>query len=255
MHILATNDDGIFHPGLLAMVQQLRLLGKVTIVAPDHNWSASGHVKTLRRPLRVKEVVLADGSTGLACDGAPSDCVTLSALGLLEDKVDMVVSGINPNANLGHDVTYSGTVTAAMEAVIWNMQAIAISQDSPENAEGPLEFETTARVAAIVARKVWENKLPGNTLLNVNVPYCGMDQIKGYRITRQGLRMYHDIIVKREDPRGTPYYWIGGDAPTGLVEAGTDIGALSECYISITPLSLDMTAYSFKETLQNWDFQ
>jgi len=255
MHILATNDDGIFHPGLLAMVQQLRLLGKVTIVAPDHNWSASGHVKTLRRPLRVKEVVLADGSTGLACDGAPSDCVTLSALGLLEDKVDMVVSGINPNANLGHDVTYSGTVTAAMEAVIWNMQAIAISQDSPENAEGPLEFETTARVAAIVARKVWENKLPGNTLLNVNVPYCGMDQIKGYRITRQGLRMYHDIIVKREDPRGTPYYWIGGDAPTGLVEAGTDIGALSECYISITPLSLDMTAYSFKETLQNWDFK
>jgi len=255
MHILATNDDGIFHPILLDMVQQLRLLGKVTIVAPDHNWSASGHVKTLRRPLRVKEVVLADGSTGLACDGAPSDCVTLSALGLLEDKVDMVVSGINPNANLGHDVTYSGTVTAAMEAVIWNMQAIAISQDSPENAEGPLEFETTARVAAIVARKVWENKLPGNTLLNVNVPYCGMDQIKGYRITRQGLRMYHDIIVKREDPRGTPYYWIGGDAPTGLVEAGTDIGALSECYISITPLSLDMTAYSFKEALQNWDFK
>ena len=255
MHILATNDDGIFHPGLLAMVQQLRPLGKVTIVAPDHNWSASGHVKTLRRPLRVKEVELADGTKGLACDGAPSDCVTLAALGLLPEPVDMVVSGINPNANLGHDVTYSGTVTAAMEAVIWNMQAIAISQDSPENAEGPLEFDTTAKVAAIVARKVWENKLPGNTLLNVNVPYCGMDKIKGYRITRQGLRMYHDIIVKREDPRGQPYYWIGGDAPTGLVEAGTDIGALSECYISITPLSLDMTAYSFKETLQNWDFK
>jgi 5'-nucleotidase len=110
-------------------------------------------------------------------------------------------------------------------------------------------------VAAIVARKVWENKLPGNTLLNVNVPYCGMDKIKGYRITRQGLRMYHDIIVKREDPRGQPYYWIGGDAPTGLIESGTDIGALSECYISITPLSLDMTAYSFKEALQNWGFK
>ena len=255
MHILATNDDGIFHPGLLAMVKELRQLGKVTIVAPDHNWSASGHVKTLRRPLRVKEVELADGTIGLACDGAPSDCVTLAALGLLPDPVDMVVSGINPNANLGHDVTYSGTVTAAMEAVIWNMQAIAISQDSPENAEGPLEFGTTAKVAAIVARKVWEHKLPGNTLLNVNVPCCGMDKIKGYRITRQGLRMYHDIIVKREDPRGLPYYWIGGDAPTGLVEDGTDVGALSECYISITPLTLDMTAHSFKETLQGWDFK
>ncbi len=255
MHILATNDDGIFHPGLLAMVQQLRQLGKVTIVAPDHNWSASGHVKTLRRPLRVKEVELADGSKGLACDGAPSDCVALTVLGMLPEPVDMVVSGINPNANLGHDVTYSGTVTAAMEAVIWNIQAIAVSQDSPEYSESPLNFDTTARVAAIVARKVWEKKLPGNTLLNVNVPYCSMDQIKGYRITRQGLRMYHDIIIKREDPRGKPYYWIGGEAPTGLVEAGTDIGALSEGYISITPLTLDMTAYSFKETLQNWDFK
>lgn len=255
MHILATNDDGIFHPGLLAMIQELRQIGKVTVVAPDHNWSASGHVKTLRRPLRVKEVELADGTKGFACDGAPSDCVTLSALGLLPEAVDMVVSGINPNANLGHDVTYSGTVTAAMEAVIWNMPAIAVSQDSPEYAAGPLEYNTTAKVAAIVARKVWENKLPKSTLLNVNVPYCGMDKIKGYRITRQGLRMYHDVIVKREDPRGQPYYWIGGDAPTGVAEEGTDIGALSQCYISITPLSLDMTAHSFREELETWDFK
>ncbi len=237
MHILATNDDGIFHPGLLAMVQELRQVGKVTIVAPDHNWSASGHVKTLRRPLRAKEVELADGSKGFACDGAPSDCVALSALGLLPEPIDMVVSGINPNANLGHDVTYSGTVTAAMEAVIWNLPAIAVSQDSPEYAAGSLEYDTTAKVAAIVARKVWENKLPNNTLLNVNVPYCGMDKIKGYLITRQGMRMYHDIIVKREDPRGQPYYWIGGGAPTGIAEEGTDVGALKECYISITPLS------------------
>ena len=255
MHILATNDDGIFHPGLLAMIQELRQIGKVTVVAPDHNWSASGHVKTLRRPLRVKEVELADGTKGFACDGAPSDCVTLSALGLLPEPVDMVVSGINPNANLGHDVTYSGTVTAAMEAVIWNMPAIAVSQDSPEFVTGPLEYNTTAKVAAIVARKVWENKLPKSTLLNVNVPYCGMDKIKGYRITRQGLRMYHDVIVKREDPRGQPYYWIGGDAPTGVAEEGTDIGALSQCYISITPLSLDMTAHSFREELETWDFK
>ena len=172
MHILATNDDGIFHPGLLAMVQELRQIGKVTIVAPDHNWSASGHVKTLRRPLRVKEMVLADGTKGFACDGAPSDCVALSALGLLPEPIDLVVSGINPNANLGHDVTYSGTVTAAMEAVIANIPAIAISQDSPEFAPEPLDYTTTAKVAAIVARKVWENKLPSNTLLNVNVPYC-----------------------------------------------------------------------------------
>jgi 5'-nucleotidase len=255
MHILATNDDGIFHPGLLAMVQELRQIGKVTVVAPDHNWSASGHVKTLRRPLRVKEVDLADGTKGFACDGAPSDCVTVSALGLLPEPIDMVVSGINPNANLGHDVTYSGTVTAAMEAVIWNLPAIAVSQDSPEFAVGPLEFETTAKVAAIIARKVWENKLPANILLNVNVPYCGMDKINGYRVTQQGLRVYHDKLIKREDPRGQPYYWIGGDAPTGVAEEGTDIGALSECYISITPLTLDMTAHSFKSELATWEFK
>jgi 5'-nucleotidase len=255
MHILATNDDGVFHPGLLALAQELRKVGKVTIVAPDHNWSASGHVKTLRRPMRVREVELADGSQGLACDGAPSDCVALSVLGLLPEPIDMVVSGINPNANLGHDVTYSGTVTAAMEAVIWNLPAIAVSQDSPEYAVGDLDFKVTAQVGAIVARRVWENKLPGNTLLNVNVPYCGMDKIKGYRITRQGLRVYHDMLIKREDPSGRPYYWLGGEAPTGIAEEGTDVGALSECYVSITPLSLDMTAYSFKETLQNWEFK
>jgi 5'-nucleotidase len=255
MHILATNDDGVFHPGLLAMVQELRKVGKVTIVAPDHNWSASGHTKTLRRPMRVKEVDLADGTQAFACDGAPSDCVALSALGLLPEPVDMVVSGINPNANLGHDVTYSGTVTAAMEAVIWNLPAFAISQDSPEYNTDPLDYDTTAKVAGLVARKVWEKKLPLNTLLNVNVPYCTMDKIKGYRITRQGLRVYHDRIIKREDPQGQPYYWIGGEAPSGIQEEGTDIGVLSEGFVSITPLSLDMTAYSFQEELATWEFK
>jgi 5'-nucleotidase len=255
MHILVTNDDGVFAPSLLAMVQELRKIGKVTIVAPDHNWSASGHVKTLRRPMRVKEVDLEDGTKALACDGAPSDCVALSVLGLLPEPIDMVVSGINPNANLGQDLTYSGTVTAAMEAIIWGIPAIAISQDSPEYPTGPLEFGTTAKVAAIVAGKVWENKLPKGIFLNVNVPCCKPDEIKGYLITRQGKRVYHDTLVKREDPHGKPYYWLGGDPPTGVPEEGTDIGALSQCYISITPLSLNMTALSFQEELATWEFK
>src|SRR5665647_878910 len=118
MHILVTNDDGVLDPGLLALAQTMRLLGKATVLAPDHNWSASGHVKTLERPLRVKEVLLADGSKAWASDGAPSDCVALAMLGLLPEKIDELVSGINPNLNIGHDVTYSGTVTAAMEAAI-----------------------------------------------------------------------------------------------------------------------------------------
>jgi 5'-nucleotidase len=132
MHILVTNDDGVLAPGLLALAQQMRLLGDVSILAPDRNWSASGHVKTMHRPLRVREVRLDDGTAAMASDGAPSDCVALALLGLLPDKVDLVVSGINPNANLGHDITYSGTVTAAMEAVIWGIPGISVSLDSPE---------------------------------------------------------------------------------------------------------------------------
>jgi len=254
MHILVTNDDGVYAPGLLAMAQELRKLGKVTIVAPDHNWSASGHVKTLSRPLRAKEVFLTDGSQAYASDGAPSDCVALVCLGLLPEPVDLVVSGINPNANLGHDVTYSGTVTAAMEAAIWNLPAIAVSLDAPEYQGGGLDYTTSARVAAHVAEVVIANKLPPYTLLNVNVPYCSMEQLKGYRITRQGLRVYRDELVRREDPRGRPYFWIGGQAPTGVPEEGTDVGALAEDYVSITPLILDLTAYDFKDELETWHF-
>jgi 5'-nucleotidase len=254
MHILVTNDDGVFAPGLLAMANELRKIGKVTIVAPDHNWSASGHVKTLSRPLRAKEVILPDGSTALACDGAPSDCVALVCLGLLPEAVDIVVSGINPNANLGHDVTYSGTVTAAMEAAIWNLPGIAVSLDAPEYHSGPLDYSTAAIVAAHVTEVISRKKLPEQTLLNVNVPYCTIDQIKGYQITRQGLRVYRDELVRREDPRGRPYYWIGGDAPTGVPEDGTDVGALTRCYVSITPLTLDLTSHALKKELETWSF-
>ena len=254
MHILVTNDDGVYAPGLLAMAQELRRLGKVTIVAPDHNWSASGHVKTLSRPLRAKQVELTDGSLAFASDGAPSDCVALVCLGLLPEPVDLVVSGINPNANLGHDVTYSGTVTAAMEAAIWNLPAIAVSLDAPEYQGGGLDYSASAKVAAHVAEVVIANKLPPYTLLNVNVPYCSMADLKGYRITRQGLRVYRDELVRREDPRGRPYYWIGGQAPTGVAEEGTDVGALAEDYVSITPLILDLTAYGFKDELETWHF-
>jgi len=119
IHVLVTNDDGVFAPGLLALAQEMRHIGQVTVLAPDHNWSASGHVKTMHRPLRVKDIRLEDGTPALATDGAPSDCVALAMLGLLSERVHLVVSGINPNSNFGHDVTYSGTVTAAMEAAIW----------------------------------------------------------------------------------------------------------------------------------------
>lgn len=255
MHILVTNDDGVQAPGLLALAQAMRSLGKVTILAPDRNWSASGHVKTLDRPLRVRETILADGSPALMTDGAPSDCVAMPVLGLLPEKIDLVVSGINPNANIGHDVTYSGTVTAAMEAVIWGIPGIAISLNSPENHGSMLDYSTAANVARSIVEKVSVNGLPEGVLLNVNVPYMKENELKGFMVTRQGLRVYRDALVRREDPRGRPYYYIGGEAPTGVPESGTDFGALGEGYVSITPLQLDLTARQALESMRNWQWE
>lgn len=254
MHILVTNDDGVYAPGLLALAQELRKIAKVSILAPDHNWSVSGHVKTLNRPLRVKPFVLADGTQGLSSDGAPSDCVALALMGVLGEPIDMVVSGINPNANIGHDVTYSGTVTAAMEAAIGGVQGIAVSLDAPEYFTGVLDYSAAASAARVIALSVHENKLPVNILLNVNIPFLNKEMIKGYRISRQGLRIYRDELVRREDPRGRPYYWIGGEAPTGVAEEGTDFGDLVAGYISITPLQLDLTAHDQLDFMRHWSW-
>jgi len=187
-------------------------------------------------------------------DGAPSDCVALPLLGLLDEKVDLVVSGINPNANLGHDVTYSGTVTAAMEAVIDGIRGIAVSLDSPEKYKSALDYTTAASVGRRVAEKVIADGLPEGVVLNINVPYLKEADLKGYMITRQGLRVYRDALDARLDPRGKPYYWIGGESPTGVDEAGTDFGALKAGYVSITPLQLDLTHYKAMDVLKKWKF-
>jgi len=252
MHILVTNDDGVQAPGLLALAQAMRTLGQVTILAPNRNWSGAGHVKTLDHPLRVSETQIADGTPALTSDGAPSDCVALATLGLVEN-VDLVVSGINPYSNIGHDVTYSGTVTAAMEAVIAGVPGLAFSLASQDNRSGGLpDFGPAAQVAKQVAKKVMDEGLPEGVLLNVNVPY--LKEFKGFLITRQGLRVYNDELVERVDPRGKLYYWIGGEEPTGVDEPGTDFGALQAGYISITPLQLDLTARDAMETLRAWNF-
>lgn len=254
MHILVTNDDGVQAPGLLALAQEMRKLGKVTVFAPDRNWSASGHVKTMERPLRVIETLLADGTTAFASDGAPSDCVALPLLGFIEEDIDLVVSGINPYANIGHDITYSGTVTAAMEAVIAGVKGIAVSLNSPEGHKGPLDYSTAAIVGRRVAEKVIENGLPKDVVLNVNIPYRKEGELAGYMVTRQGLRVYRDELDSRIDPRGKPYFWIGGEAPTGVFEDGTDFGALEDGYVSITPLHLDLTSYKALDVLRKWEF-
>jgi 5'-nucleotidase len=252
MHILVTNDDGITAPGLLALVQEMRRIGKVSILAPDRNWSASGHVKTMHRPLRVKEITLADGSSAWASDGAPSDCVALGLLGYIPEKIDLVVSGINPNANIGHDVTYSGTVTAAMEAAIGGVPGIAFSLHTPVDFQGSLDFAPAARIAHRIISKVIKDGKLKDLLLNVNIPYLPDDEIKGILVTRQGLRVYRDRLDQRQDPRGKPYYWIGGDAPTAIPDE--DFGALEQGYVSVTPLQLDLTDFQAFSSLReiNW---
>ncbi len=254
MHVLVTNDDGVTAPGLLALVQELRRFGKVSILAPDRNWSASGHVKTLERPLRVKEILLADGTPALASDGAPSDCVALAIMGLVPGPIDFVISGINSNANFGHDVTYSGTVTAAMEGAIWGLPGIAVSVDRPDDYFGPIDYVPAARVTGQVVQALVDHNTPAHTLLNVNVPYLPYEQIRGFLVTRQGLRVYRDQLITREDPRGRPYYWIGGEIPTGVPEEGTDIGAIAAGYVSITPLQLDLTSYSMLDAMRTWEW-
>lgn len=253
MRILVTNDDGVDAAGLLALVQALNLKHDVTVVAPNRNWSASGHVKTMHRPLRVKETQLADGTLALSTDGAPSDCVALALLGLIETPIDLVVSGINPNANLGHDVTYSGTVTAAMEAAINGVPGIAFSLDGPSRQNDPLDYSAAASIAYELLARLSDRDLRQNMVLNVNVPYGPQDQIKGLTLTRQGMRVYRDELVRRIDPQNIPYYWIGGEAPGGIADPGTDIWALSQGWVSITPLTLDLTHDDDLGQLAGWD--
>jgi 5'-nucleotidase len=253
-HILVTNDDGVLAPGLLALTQEMRKLGKVTVLAPDRNWSGAGHVKTLDRALRVREVRLADGTQAFASDGAPSDCVALATLGYFKEPIDLVVSGVNAGANLGHDVTYSGTVTAAMEAVIAGIPGVAVSLETTDNHLGEIDYGPAARAASKIVCQVMENGLAHEILLNVNVPFLPDEKIRGIALTRQGLRVYHSRLDERIDPRGKPYYWIGGDAPTGVPERGTDVGALAEGFVSVTPLQLDLTAYRALTDINTWQW-
>ena len=251
MHILVTNDDGVEAPGLLALQKAIQDVGEVTVFAPDHNWSAAGHTRTMHKPLRMSQTTLPDGTPAYTSTGAPSDCVALVILGILDHQPDLVVSGINQGANVGHDITYSGTIAAAMEAVISDIPALAVSLDSYESQD----FTYAARFAARLVKLVLEHGLPSNTFLNVNVPAVPQEEIAGIKITRLGQRVYRDRLVERQDPRGRDYYWIGGEPPSGVPEAGTDIWALANKYVSITPLHLDMTEYQMMEELGRWGLE
>jgi 5'-nucleotidase len=249
MRILITNDDGIDSEGLLALKYALSPIAQVDVIAPDRNWSVAGHNKTMDRPLRVAKVQLPDGESAYACDGTPSDCVSLAVLGFLPHKPDLVVAGINKGANLGHDITYSGTVGAAIEGVISGIPSIAVSLCDYYH----WLFDSAARFTARLVKEVERHKLSGEVLLNVNVPNLSLDQIQGVSITRLGKRIYQEELVKRVDPFGRDYYWIGGGMPSGEATEGTDLGAIARGRISITPIHLDLTNHLLLQELREWN--
>lgn len=235
MIILISNDDGIFSEGLTALEKSLRSVGDVYTVAPDREQNSMSHALTLHRPLRVHEL----NPKRFAVDGTPTDCVKLALTGLLPVRPDLVVSGINRGPNLGDDIIYSGTVSAAIEAALLGLPAIAVSLVTLEN----FNFEPAAEFTAKLISHIGIAKIPSETLLNVNVPPLPREKIQGWRITRQGKRHYSENIVERTDPRGKKYYWIGGDNLGFTEEEGTDCMAVHQGFISVTPLQVDLTNY------------
>jgi 5'-nucleotidase len=247
LKILVTNDDGVHATGLIALADSLKCIGTVAVVAPDRERSAIGHALTLHHPLRAVRI----GQNMFAVDGTPTDCVNLGIHSLLEFKPDLVVSGINNGGNLGDDVTYSGTVSAAMEATMMGIAAFSISLVTfgEEN-----NYSAAADFAVKLAEMVHKNGLPADTFLNVNIPDLPRGKLLKPLITSQGKRRYDGTIIDKVDPRGRNYYWIGtADLNFHDIE-GSDYSAVSKGHISITPLHLDLTNYSSISILNNWEF-
>jgi len=239
--ILVTNDDGVFSEGIERLATALSQVGEVFTVAPDQERSAAGHSLTLQHPLRAKLV----GPNRWSVDGTPTDCVNWGVLHLLkDDRPKLLVSGINLGLNLGDDVTYSGTVSAAFEGTLIGISSVAISQEI----ETGFTFDAAARFATHLALHLLDQPLPAGTLINVNVP-AGTP--RGVRVVRQGRRRYGEAVIEKLDPRGRPYYWIGATPPQGELEQGTDLSAVAEKYISMTPLHLDLTDYRSLERLED----
>ena len=250
-HILITNDDGIDSDALPPLSDALSKLGDVDVIVPERNWSGASHSIALFRPLRVRATKLRNGHAAFMTDGSPTDCVRLAVLGFLKHRPDIVVSGINRGANMGDDITYSGTVAAAMEGLLSNIPSIAISIGA---FGADIDFGPAASFAALLARNILDRGLAPDTLLNVNVPPLPRAQIAGVEVTRLGKRSYRDQLVERLDPYGNPYYWVGGPAVSEEAEAGTDVAAMLAGRISVTPIALDLTNHALLEELARWDW-
>lgn len=245
MHFLVSNDDGIEARGIQVLSERMRALGKVTLVAPDKNCSGASNSLTLDSPVRIDEI----GERTYRVRGTPTDCVHIALTGLLEKDPDIVVSGINAGANLGDDVIYSGTVAAAMEGRFLGLPAIAVSLVF----EGrPRHYETAAEAVGLMVQRLKSDPLPADTILNINVPDIPWDEVRGLEVTRLGHRHRAEPVIKMDDPRGRPMYWIGQAGEGDDAGPGTDFDAVNRGYISITPIHVDLTRYQALEQVAGW---
>lgn len=244
MFILVSNDDGIQSKGIKLLAKTLKEIAEVLVVAPDREKSAASHSLTLHRPLRVNKI----SPNVYTVDGTPTDCITLGVYEISKRKPDLIISGINRGGNLGDDVHYSGTVSAALEGAIAGFPAIAISLVARDR----FLFAPAANFAVKIAKKVYKEGLPKGVVLNVNVPNLPENQMKGAIVTKLGKRNYGDIIVEKMDPRGRPYYWIGGDENGYENIPGSDCNAILEGKISVTPLKVNTTDHGFLQKIKKW---
>ena len=244
MRILISNDDGVHAPGLAALAEELATFADITVVAPDRNRSGASNSLTLDQPLRL--IKTANGFSSV--NGTPTDCVHLAVTGLLNELPTMVVSGINEGSNLSDDVLYSGTVAAATEGRFLGLPSIAVSLLGPKC----LHYETAAKVAALLVKRLRHKALGFDTILNVNVPDLPFNELKGFQVTRLGTRHIAEPTIKGMDPRGRKIYWVGQPGPEQDAGPGTDFYAVSSGYVSITPLQIDLTHYKVMNELSGW---
>lgn len=247
MHILVTNDDGIASPALAQLRKNLEPYGRVTVIAPDRNQSATSQSLTLHRPLRIHPL----GEDTYSVDGTPTDCVLVAFHGHLVERPDFVVSGINHGPNMGEDVFYSGTVAAAIEGVLQGVPAIAASLVTRQ----PTDFAEPAASIGRLFGQLLERGVPERLLLNVNYPFRPIAELRGLQLTRLGSRVYQDTLVKKVDPRGRDYYWIGGEDPVWQPLPGTDFHAVHHGWVSMTPMRLDLNDGVAHERMVEWALQ
>ena len=245
LRILVTNDDGVHSPGLLTLAEAVAALGEVWVVAPDRERTAVAHAVTLHKPLRVHEV----GKRIYAINGTPVDCVNLALLNILPKRPHLLLSGINKGVNLGDDILYSGTVSAAVEGTILGVPSMAVSQEGRDE----FHFATAAHYALRVARLILQRGLPEETLINLNVPNRGLRDITGVRVTCLSRRRFEDPIIEKVDPHGKTYYWIAGTRVSWSRSKDADHEAIAEGAVSLTPLHLDSTNYGVLDQLRTWE--